>query len=72
MNIDTIISNIQNAEFSLKSELLEDLNNDVSSCNSVSISCSFEIQNELKTDLYGKDNAENRKFKLLEIPIFIK
>jgi hypothetical protein len=72
MNIDEVKNNILSDDISLKTEILKTLINNISSNYSVSISFSYEIENELKTDLYGKDYAESRKLKLLKIPLFIQ
>ena len=73
MKIETNRSNAQLDEnISLKINKVEHLNNDLSTSHCPSLSFSYEINNELKTELYGKENSETRKFNLLKIPEYIK
>lgn len=73
MNIDSNKSNIQIDEnISVRSNKIDFLNNNLSSSYCPSISFSYEVNNELKTDLYGKENAESRKFNELNVPEYIK
>jgi len=72
MNIEKKRSNIQLEEnISIRSNQIEYLNNNLSTSWCAS-SFSYEVNNELKTDLYGKENAEARKFNQLNIPDYIK
>ena len=72
MNIESIKNNIHSEEVSVKSENVDNLNNNLSSSYCPSLSFSYEIKNELKTDLYGKENVVVRKYNLLKIPNYIK
>ncbi len=73
MNIDSNKCNIQIDEnISVHSNNIDYLNHNLSSSYCPSISYSYEVNNELKTDLYGKENAEARKFNQLNVPEYIK
>ena len=59
-------------EFSIKSNILDNLNDNLSTSFCPSISFSFDNSHELKTELYTRDNAQSRKFNYLNIPEYIK
>lgn len=72
MTNKTMKINDDNDDFSIKSNDLKSLNKNLSSSYCASLSFSFDVNNQIHTDLYGKENVELRKFNLLKIPDYIK